>query len=198
LPVPDPRPGESVNDYVYRVLNERLDEGGTPRGLVSNSAESKSEVLQRVKVLHEQRYLHEMAEFERVRREAQTMGQLGAIPERYQSMPVLKTPGIRCLNNDLSRLALEVMRQRSTAAGVRWLELRDTRPEVQRLMLPLPQDHPVAGCIATAMDLNLLESTLGVEFKLFRQLVAQYFHDSRWCLDLPRRKRDVFFGGRKS
>ena len=198
MPVPDPRPGESVNDYVYRVLNERLDEGGTPRGLVSNSAESKSEVLQRVKVLHEQRYLHEMAEFERVRREAQTMGQPGAIPERYQSMPVLKTPGIRCLNNDLSRLALEVMRQRTTAAGVRWKAVSELWSDYQTWFTPLPPDHPVQKLIDRSKDLSLLESTLQTGFDLFRKVVADYFHDSRWFLDLPQRKREVFFGGRRS
>ncbi|HQF55495.1 MAG TPA: DUF2235 domain-containing protein, partial [Fibrobacteria bacterium] len=198
LPVPDPRPGESVNDYVYRVLNERLDEGGTPRGLVSNSAESKSEVLQRVKVLHEQRYLHEMAEFERVRREAQTMGQPGAIPERYQSMPVLKTPGIRCLNNDLSRLALEVMRQRTTAAGVRWKTSEKASPEVQNLFAPLPPDHIVHRFTTHAASMDVLESLAQVGSTDFQRLVAEYFHDSRWLLDLPRRKRDVYFGGRKS
>ena len=198
LPVPDPEAEESLNDYVYRVLNERLDNGGTPRGLAGNTTESKSQVAQRVKELHERHYLQEMAEFERVRFQQQSLAPLGPIPERYRSMPVLKIPGLRCLTNDLSRLALEVMRQRTTAAGVRWKVISDLSAERQKWFTSLPPDHPVQKLIDRSKDLSLLESTLQTGFDLFRKVVADYFHDSRWFLDLPQRKREVFFGGKKS
>ncbi len=198
LPVPDALAGERMNDYVYRVLNERLDNGATPRGLTGTKTESKDTVSQRVKDIHERRYRHELAEFERVRREAQASGQPGAIPERYRSMPTLKTPGIRCLNNDLSRLALEVMRQRTTAAGVRWKTSGKASPEVRQMFAPLAADHILHKFIPHATDLNTLESLLQVGSTAYRRLVTECFHDSRWFLDLPQRKRDIFFGGRKS
>ncbi len=198
LPVAEPEPGESVNDYVYRVLNERLDNGGTPRGLAGTTTESKSQVAQRVKELHERRYLQEMAEFERVRRETLATGQPGAIPERYRSMPVLKIPGIRQLGNDLSRLALEVMRDRTAKAGVRWKTSEKASPEVRNLFAPLAPDHIIHRFTTHAGSMDVLESSVQVGSTDFQRLVAEYFHDSRWFLDLPRRKRDVYFGGRKS
>jgi len=196
LPVPDALAGERVNDYVYRVLNERLDNGATPRGLTGTKTESKDTVSQRVKDVHERRYRQELAEFERARREAQASGQPGAIPERYRSMPTLKTPGIRCLNNDLSRLALEVMRQRTTAAGVRWNAMDKLSSERQKWFAPLPSGHPVGRLLERAGDMNMLESILQPDVDQFRQVVAGYYHDSRWLLDQPRRRRDLFFGGR--
>jgi len=195
LPVPDPRPGESVNDYVYRVLDARLDSGATPRGLVSNPDETKEQVASRVRELHERRYRQEMAEFERTREEHRLTGK--AIPERYQTMPVLRTPGIRQLGNDLSRLALEVMRDRTAKAGVRWMRPEELRPAYQLWFKSLPTGHIVNRYLDRIQSLDVLESTLQTGLDDFRQLVAEYFHDSRWFLDLSRRKRDVYFGGRK-
>jgi len=71
LPTPRAQAGESLNEYVYRVMDGRMDAGATPRGLVSNPDETKEQVAARVRELHER---------------------------RYQSMPVLRTPGLRQLN----------------------------------------------------------------------------------------------------
>jgi hypothetical protein len=198
LPTPAPHEGEPLNDYVYRILDERLNQGGTPRGLVSNSSESEDTLKARVKKFHEERYRRELAEFERVRQEARATGQPSSIPERLQSKPVLRIPKIRQLNNDLSRLALEVMRQRTTAAKVRWLAVTEVRPEVRKWFQPLPPEHVLLKFLEYSKNMDMFESTLQVGLDPFKQVISEYAHDSRWLLDLPNRKRDVYFGGRKS
>jgi len=195
LPTPRAQTGESLNEYVYRVMDGRMEVGATPRGLVSNPDETKEQVASRVRELHERRYRQEMAEFERAREESRLTGK--PIPERYQSMPVLRTPGIRQLGNDLSRLALEVMRVRAAAAGVVWQKVEDVPPKYRQWFTPLPAGHLVLEFLKYAEDPSLLESTLQSGWENFRRLTAEYFHDSRWFLDLSRRKRDVYFGGRK-
>ncbi|HQF56704.1 MAG TPA: hypothetical protein PK208_16410, partial [Fibrobacteria bacterium] len=195
LPTPQAQAGESINEYVYRVMDGRMDAGATPRGLVSNPDETKEQVAARVRELHERRYRQEMAEFERAREENRLTGK--PIPERYQSMPVLRTPGVRRLGNDLSRLALEVMRDRTAKAGVRWMTMDELRPERRPWFEPLPSGHLVNRYLDRIRSLDVLESTLQTGLDDFRQLVAECFHDSRWFLDLPRRKRDVYFGGRR-
>jgi len=196
LPIPEPKGGESLNEYVYRVMDERLEHGWTPRGLVSNKVETKEEIVARVKQIHEERYQRDMAEFERVRQEARATGQMGAIPERLQSKPVLKIPGVRLLNNDLSRLALAVMMEKAAKAGVEWGDASKAPPYVQKWFEPLPLGHIVSRYIQYSKDMNIFESTLQIGLESFRQLMASYSHDSRWFLDLPRLKRDVYFGGR--
>jgi len=198
LPIPEPIAGESVNEYVYRVMDERLEHGWTPRGLFSNSVETKEQIEARVKQVHEEQYQRDMAEFERVRQEARATGHASAIPERLQSKPVLKIPGVRLLNNDLTRLALAVMMDRTTKAGVQWGEVSKTPPYVQKWFDPLPPGHIVSQFIQYSKDMNVLESTLQIGLDPYRRLIANYSHDSRWLLDLPRRKRDVYFGGRIS
>jgi hypothetical protein len=197
LPTPLPEPDELVNHYVYRVMDERTKHGWTPRGLYSNQVETKKQLEARVKQVHEDRYRQDMAEFERIRQEARAAGQTGAVPERLQSMPVLRIPGIRQLNNDMARLALEVMLDRTAKAGVRWDDISKAPQYVQKWFETLPPGHPVTSFVQHSKDLNILESTLQVGLESFRHLVAEYFHDSRWFLDLPRRKRDVYFGGRR-
>ena len=196
VPTPSVQAGESLNEYVYRVMDARMDAGATPRGLVSNEDETKEQVAARVRELYERRYRQEMAEFERAREENRLTGK--PIPERYQSMPVLRTPGLRQLNNDLSRLALEVMRERTAKAGVRWKRLDQLPIERQKWFLPLSSGHFINRYLDRIRSMEVLESTLQTGLEDFRQLVAEYFHDSRWFLDLSRRKRDVYFGGRKA
>lgn len=197
LPTPLPQPDELINHYVYRVMDERTKHGWTPRGLVSNQVETKEEIEARVRKVHEDRYRQAMAEFERVRQDAKATGQTSAIPERLQSMPVLRIPGVRQLNNDLARLALAIMLDRTTKVGVRWMRVEELRPIYQAWFQHLPSGHLVNRYLDRILNLDVLESTLQTGLDDFRQLVAEYFHDSRWFLDLPRRKRDVYFGGRK-
>jgi len=169
LPPEPPHPGESVEDYAYRMKDREMEMGAPPRGSTGTDPEPKAVVQIRI----------EKAFAERLR-----SGQPGAY-----------NPGIRCRDNALSRIYLWIMKTQAEKAGVAWKAIDSIQPEYQPVIRKLAGSHPLHSLHQYSDHPELLEELM--ESDVLWNTVVPSMHDSRWSGDViaQRHKRGVRFCG---
>ena len=188
--VPLPDPGESLENYVYRMKDREMEYGAAPRGMAGNEFWSKEAVESRVKAIYEEK----MERWRQKRLEEQSGNHSVDMQEFFREHPLL--PSVRSRDNSLSRISLWVMIHRAENAGVRWKSLREMSDEDVQPLEPLPRTHPLGFLHELTSDPILIEQQLWITNLKFWQRIVPRIHDSRLAADLPQRVREVYFCGR--
>ncbi|HQF54174.1 MAG TPA: DUF2235 domain-containing protein [Fibrobacteria bacterium] len=189
--VPLPDPGESLENYVYRMKNRELEYGAAPRGMAGNEFWSKEAVESRVKAIYEQK----MERWRQKRLEEQSGNHSVDMQEFFREHPVL--PSVRSRDNSLSRISLWVMIHRAEKAGVRWNPMSELDRVRREPLEPLSKAHPLGFLQELSSDPILIEQQLWITNLKFWQRIVPRIHDSRLAADLPQRVREVYFCGIK-
>jgi hypothetical protein len=190
--IPDLNPGESLEDYVYRMKDREMDFGAASRGTTSNGFWSRSEIEERIAAIYELKLARWRDECGEECSENRAM----LMDKFFGGHPFL--PKIRSRDNSLGRIALWVMIEKGRKAGVKWKRLQDLDDEAVVGIQQLPSSHALYYLHNFAADPIKIEQQLWIDNPKFRNVITPRIHDSRLATDLPQRFREVYFCGKKS
>jgi hypothetical protein len=190
--IPDRKPNESLEDYVFRMKDREIDFGAAPRGASSNSFWSRPEIEARIKMIYEQK----MDRWRQKRDEKASGDHSMSMDKFFRDHPML--PKIRSRDNSLGRIALWVMIERARKAGVKWKAFSEIQKAEREPLEQLPKSHPLQFLQELIADPIQIEQELWVTNPKFRNLIAPRIHDSRLAADLSQRSREVYFCGKSS
>jgi hypothetical protein len=190
--IPDRKPNEPLEDYVFRMKDREIDFGAATRGVKSNDFATRSEIEARIKMIYEQK----MERWRQKRAEEASGDHSMSMDKFFREHPML--PKIRSRDNSLGRIALWVMIERARKAGVKWKAMSILTTEEMAPIAKLPPGHSLAFLQEMAEDPFKVEQQLWITNPAFRNLIAPRIHDSRLAADLPQRVREVYFCGKKS
>ncbi|MEK7394160.1 MAG: DUF2235 domain-containing protein, partial [Fibrobacterota bacterium] len=164
--IPDRKPNESLEDYVFRMKDREMDFGAAPRGAASNGFWSRSEIETRIKMIYEQK----MDRWRQKRDEKASGNHSMSMDKFFRDHPML--PKIRSRDNSLGRIALWVMIERARKAGVKWKAIERLEENIRSHLAPLPKSHPLYSFHEKTHDPLLIEQELRVDNPTFRNLIA--------------------------
>jgi hypothetical protein len=185
-------PGESLEDYVYRMKDREMDFGAASRGTTSNGFWARSEIEERIAAIYELKLARWREECGEQCSENRAM----LMDKFFGGHPFL--PKIRSRDNSVSRIPLWVMIEKARKAGVKWKAMSILTKEEVAPIAKLPPSHPLAFLQEYAEDPFQIEQQLWITNPAFRNLIAPRIHDSRLSPDLLQRFREVYFCGKKS
>ncbi len=189
--VPLPDPGESLENYVYRMKDREMEYGAAPRGMAGNEFWSREAVESRVNAIYEEK----MERWRQKRLEEQSGNHNVDMQEFFREHPLL--PSVRSRDNSLSRISLWVMIHRAEKSGVRWNPISELDRVRREPLEPLSKAHPLGFLQELSSDPILIEQQLWITNLKFWQRIVPRIHDSRLAADLPQMVREVYFCGVK-